>query len=155
MLGALITVAAVLALAALNGWLGRSGSLTRPREDAAARMRLDLIDFEEQEGEYASEGRARIALGTAPGDLAVAVQRGDGWVTRRLRPSALRAVVRDGARLDVRTHDFTLPRITLEFADEGRAALWETRLHSMPAINTGADTPAAPALLLGRSDGLA
>jgi hypothetical protein len=131
MLKALITFTAVLALAGLNWWLARSGTLTRQPGDAAARLTDDLIDFREREGDDANGGRARIALGSASGDLAVAVMSGDGWVTRRLAAAMIRSVQRDGARLAIHTRDFTLPHIALTFADAHRAGLWESRLASL------------------------
>jgi hypothetical protein len=131
MLSALITFAAVLALVGLNWWLAGSGRLARDPGGASARLRDDLIDFVERDGDDANAGRAHVALGAAPDDLAVAVARGDGWVTRRLRPGTLRGVTRDGTRLDLRCRDFTLPNIVLIFADAERAGRWESRFGAL------------------------
>jgi hypothetical protein len=152
MLNALITFAAVLTLAGLNWWLGRSGTLTRQPGDASARIANDLIDFQEREGEAANHGRARIALGAAPDDLAIAVVNGDGWVTRRLRPATVRSVQRDSALLQIRMQDFTLPHIALTFADAHRAGLWESRL---AGLSTPSVSPAPAESLAGEPDGLA
>jgi hypothetical protein len=135
MLNALITLTAVLALAGLNWWLGRSGRLARDPGAASARLRDDLIDFLERDGDDANGGRARIAVGATREDLAVAIAKGDGWVTRRLRPGALRGVTRKGARLDIRCRDFTLPAIALTFADADLAGVWEARFAALLSGN--------------------
>jgi hypothetical protein len=128
MLASVLSFIAILALAALNGWLGRSGRLGRDPGDPRVRIALDLIDFDEREGQAANDGRAHVALGTSDHDLAVAIRLGDGWVTRRLGPASLRSVNRAGPRLTLSTHDFTLPVIDLAFADGEQAVRWETRL---------------------------
>lgn len=127
MLASLLSFIAILALAALNWWLGRSARLTRDAGDAATRIRLDLIDFDEREADAANAGRAHVALGARPADLAVAVAMGDGWVTRRFGPGGLRRVLRDGSRLELYTPDFTLPHLDLRFDTAEQAHRWENR----------------------------
>jgi hypothetical protein len=141
LLDALITFAAVLALAGLNWWLGRSGRLARARGEASVRLRDDLIDFVEREGDDANDGRARVAVGAA-GDLAVAIALGDGWVTRRVRPGSVRQVSRHDANVAVRLRDFTLPALVLSFADSGRASVWEQRMAALAAPAGSAHVPA-------------
>ncbi len=131
MLASVLSFIAILALAALNGWLGRSGRLKRDPGDPRARLALDLIDFEEREGDDANDGRAHVALGPSAADLAVAIAMGDGWVTRRLRPGSLHGVNRAGARVALRTTDFTLPVIDLTFPSTELAARWETRFGAL------------------------
>ncbi len=159
MLQSIITLAAVLALAGLNWWLGRTGRLARDPGPASARLKADLIDFAETEGEAANDGKAYIAAGArapetaAPGhaaaDLAVAVARGDSWVTRRLGAGALLGVTRDDARLQLRTGDFTLPSIDLRFSDPARASYWEAQVRGTIARRT-TSAPAAPPSLQAR-----
>ena len=139
MLASLLSFIAILSLAALNWWLGRSARLTRDPGDAPTRIGLDLIDFEEREGDGANDGRAHVALGATPTDLAVAVAMADGWVTRRFGPGSLRRVARDGARLELRTRDFTLPAIDLAFASAERASRWESRFAPLAGVGAGPD----------------
>lgn len=131
LLSSLLSLLAVLALAALNAWLGRSGRLARDPGAPSARLALDLIDFTEREGEAANDGRAWAALGTAPTDLAVAIARGDGWVTRRMGPGALRQVSLSGSTVTLRTRDFTLPVVMLAFPTEAAAARWQRRFAAL------------------------
>jgi hypothetical protein len=138
MLASALSFIAILALAALNGWLGRSGRLGRDPGDPRVRIALDLIDFDEREGQAANDGRAHVALGASEHDFAVAIRLGDGWVTRRLGPASLRRVSRAGPRLTLRTHDFTLPVIDLAFADGEQAARWETRFADLIPVPTHA-----------------
>jgi len=145
MLAALLSLAAILALAGLNWWLGRSVPLIRDRGAAATRISLDLLDFDEQEGAAANAGDAYVALGGQSTDLAVAVTMGDGWVTRRLGPGSLRRVHRDGARLEIRTRDFTLPATVLTFDSAERAACWESRFAALAAVGSSRAGAAAPA----------
>jgi hypothetical protein len=139
MLAPILSFIAILGLAALNRWLARGARMTRERGDPANRISLDLIDFEITEDEAASHGMAHVALGARPTDLAIAVARGDGWVTRRFGPGSLRAVRHDAGRVDLETRDFTLPAVALEFASAERAARWAARF----------------AMLTGRMDGSA
>jgi len=140
-----LTLAAILALTGLNWWLGRSGRLARARGDAVARFQADLIDFVEREGEDTDDGAARVAVGAKETDLAVAVAKGDGWVTRRFGCGSLRTVTRDGARLRIRTRDLTLPVVTLSFAEADRASRWEGRFATLMVGGTGqAALAAAP-----------
>jgi hypothetical protein len=143
LINSLLSLAAILALFALNRWLGRSGRMAREPGPAAARIELDLIDFAASEGEPANGGRAWVAVGRMPADLAVAVALGDGWVTRRFGPGTLRRVDRDGARLMLHARDFTFPSVALEFADPQRAACWERRFAGL--AGTAQDSPPTPA----------
>lgn len=150
MLASALSFIAILALAALNAWLGRTGRLGRTPGDPRERIALDLIDFDEREGQAASDGRAHVALGTSDHDVAVAIRLGDGWVTRRLGPASLQSVNRAGPRLTLRTHDFTLPVIDLAFGDGEQAARWETRFADLIRDPTGAPRDAlAPGLAGG------
>lgn len=166
MLESIITLVAVFALVGLNWWLGRTGRLGRDSGTASARLEADLIDFAETEGEAANDGKAYIAVGArAPGstvpakghavppeghatpaeggaDLAIAVARGDSWVTRRLGPGALRAVTRNDARLRLRIGDFTLPSVDLHFSDTARARYWEARLRELTVSGAKGQTAA-------------
>ncbi len=140
----LLSLGAILVLAALNWWLGRSARISRDPGPAIARLGLDLIDFDEREGESANAGRAYVALGATATDLAAAVVVGDGWVTRRFGPGSLSRVNRDGARVQLRTRDFTLPEVALEFLTAERAACWAGRfgaLATVAALQTGASEP--------------
>ena len=138
MLASVLSFIAILALAALNGWLGRSGRLRRDPGDPRARLALDLIDFEERDGDDANDGRAHVALGPSAADVAVAIAMGDGWVTRRLRPGSLSGVSRAGTRVALRTTDFTLPAIDLTFPSTELAARWEARFGALAAPGAGA-----------------
>ena len=144
MIETMLTLLAILALAGLNLWLGRSGRLARARGSAAAQLRADLIDFVEREGEDAADGAARVAVGTTATDLAVAVAKGDGWVTRRFGSGSVRTVTRDGARLRIRTRDFTLPVVTVNFADADRAGRWERRFTNLTVGSASQTECAAP-----------
>jgi hypothetical protein len=127
LLNSLLSLVAILALAALNRWLGRAGRMTREPVSAPTHITLDLIDFEEHEGESANDGAAYVAVGKTPADLAVAIAMGDGWVTRRLGPGSLRRVSCTGAHLALATRDFTLPTLNLVFPNPERAARWAER----------------------------
>jgi hypothetical protein len=105
--------------------------MVREPGPATARIELDLIDFAASEDEPANGGRAWVAVGRTPADLAVAVALGDGWVTRRFGPGTLRRVDRDGPRLLLHARDFTFPPVALEFTDPPRAACWEHRFAAL------------------------
>ena len=141
LLNSLLSLIAILALAALNRWLGRAGRMTREPVPAPARITQDLIDFAEHEGESANDGAAYVAVGAAPADLAIAIAMGDGWVTRRLGPGSLRRVSCTGAQLALATRDFTLPTLILVFPNPERAACWAERF---AAAATAADSVTAP-----------
>jgi hypothetical protein len=130
--GLLLSLIAVLLVAALNTWLGRDGRLQRSRGEPEARIASDCIDFEPVDVERARDGSGCLMHGRT-GDVAVAVARGDGWVTRRYRALSPQQVCVRDAVLTLDTGDFSLPRITLTCGDAERAALWATRLTGAPA----------------------
>ncbi len=127
--GLLLSLLAVLLVAALNLWLGRDGRLRRAHGAPEARIASDCIDFEPVDGERTPDGTGCLLYGRT-GDVAVAVMRGDGWVTRRYRALGAAQVHLHCAVLVVDTGDFTLPRITLTCKTPTRAALWAARLTS-------------------------
>lgn len=122
----ILSLLAVLALAAFNWWLGRGGKLAKAKMTASQRIRLDLIDFDEVDGEEANDGNAYIAQGGRDKDIAIAVFEGDGWIVRRLGDVA--GLEKSGATLALFMKDFTFPRATLTFKDEARAQYWAAQL---------------------------
>lgn len=122
----ILSLLAVLALAAFNWWLGRDGKLAKAKMTAPERIRLDLIDFHEIEGEEANNGNAYIAQASQEKDIAIAVFEGDGWIVRRLGYVA--GIEKSGATLALLMKDFTFPRAKLTFKDEARAQYWAAQL---------------------------
>ena len=130
MLLKIASLAAVFALVAFNYWLGRSGKMKREKLPASKRIALDLIDFKESRGQALKGGEGYIALGASDDDVAVAHAMGDGWVVRRFGPGHLTSLTHDGADLELRFGDFTLPRLMLHFDDEAQAEEWGAILNA-------------------------
>lgn len=75
-----------------------------------------------------TDGRTALAEDLRNHALYLIAVRGDGYVTRQISRSYIKAATRDGAFLALRFSDFTFPKASLAFADEHAARDWEERL---------------------------
>jgi hypothetical protein len=97
----------------------------------ADRLALDHPGFRAGAGALSADARAALIENRGDGVLYLACAGGDKFVTRRLARGSLRALRRDGARLDIRFADFTFPHTSVAFGDETDARDWEARLTRM------------------------
>jgi hypothetical protein len=124
--GAALAVAGLVVLNRLiGGW--SPASLDDP-EAAGARLAEDVVGFEPGEGACAADGRAAVVLEADGQRLGLVLARGGRTVTRVFRPGEVDAVSREGAALDLRLADFTLPRARVIMADEAEAEAWRSRI---------------------------
>jgi hypothetical protein len=147
MLGLALGVAAgVAGLVGLNLLLSRRDRAPAPLSlDAAAeRLRCDLVHFSfAGDGVVGGDGRAALlvpvededpgrAAGGPPSALGLVFRRGDGLVTRYLRPGDLRSVEAcPGEGLRVRLAEITSPVVVLRLEDPRELARWLHRLQAL------------------------
>ncbi len=116
----------------IGGW---STARLRTPEEAAAALREGVFGFEAASPVgLDAEGRGALAREAGGDRVGLAVVFGDRVTVRALRPGEVRAVSRDGARLTIRLHDYTLPSATLHLSDAQAAQAWQTDLNRLAAL---------------------
>jgi hypothetical protein len=124
--GSALAVAGLVVLNRLIG--GWSPAVLGDLQAAGGRLAEDVVGFEPGEGACAADGRAALVLEAGGERLGLVLTRGDRTVTRVFRPGEVDAVSRDGAALDFRFSDFTLPRARAIMADEAEAEAWRSKI---------------------------
>jgi hypothetical protein len=99
------------------------GWRANPKADLAGAVAREVPGFRPGRTALSAGANAALVENAKDGTIYLAVLRGDGVVTRKLVRGT--GLSRDGARLTLTLHDFTLKRATLDLAD---AADWEARL---------------------------
>lgn len=125
----LVSAIAIAALIGLNAWMGGwTPSRVESLEEAAARLKQDLLAFEPADGVIAKDRRAAIILEKNTDRIGLVAAQGDILVTRLIAPADIaRARVEDNV-LSLRFHDFTFPDTRFVFDDPNLAAEWQARL---------------------------
>jgi hypothetical protein len=137
----LLSLAAVLGVAGLIAWVDRKGHLTRPLNEPITQLRTDYPGLDFIDTLVSPDGRSTLALARS-GEVAIALALGDSWVTRRFASLPAAAVHARGPALDIRSGDFTLPRMRLTLPTDELAALWENRL-TASAVRSAESTATA------------
>ncbi|GEM_PF-1606274 len=122
------SVAGIALLVGLNIVLfGR----VRARTDLAAvraRLALDVPGFRAGDEALSRDQAAALVENAADGSVYLARAEGDGLITRKISPGALKRLVRDGGTLALSLRDFTFPETQIFFGDPAPAKGWEARL---------------------------
>lgn len=125
----LVSAIAIMALIGLNAWMGGwTPSQVESLEDAAARLKQDLLAFEPGNGVMAKDRRAAIIMEKGTGRIGLVVAQGDILVTRLITPAEIARAEVDNDILALRFHDFTFPDTKFVFDDVEAAAWWQSRL---------------------------
>ena len=120
----------------LGGW---SAARLRTPEEAAAALREGVFGFEAAAPvALDAEGCGALAREAGGDRIGLAVVFGDRVTVRALRTGDVRAVSRDGARLTIRLHDYTLPSATLHLGDVQTAQAWQADLNRLSSLDLNA-----------------
>lgn len=125
----LVSAVAIAALIGLNAWMGGwTPSQVESLEDAAARLKQDVLAFEPGDGVMAKDRRAAIIMEKGTGRIGLVVAQGDILVTRLITPAEIARAEVDNDVLALRFRDFTFPDTKFVFDDAEGAARWQSRL---------------------------
>lgn len=125
----LVSAIAIAALIGLNVWMGGwTPSRVESLEEAAARLKQDLLAFEPADGIIAKDHRAAIVLEKNTDRIGLVAAQGDILVTRLIAPADIARARVDDNVLSLRFHDFTFPDTRFAFDDASAAAEWQARL---------------------------
>jgi hypothetical protein len=123
------SLAGIALLVALNHvLLGRAALRFESVEAVAARLARELPGFRPGMCDLDARGRAALMENAANGAAWLVAAHGDGAVLRKLTPSLLERIDRDGAKLFFRLRDFTLPSACVALARDADAERWLLRL---------------------------
>lgn len=123
---------AIALLVALNAFLGGwTPSRLADLNAAGRRIGVDVLGFEPSaDAVLDTDKSAALVFETGRRRLGLAACLGDRIAVRALRPGELRDVEVDSGVLIVKLDDFTLPQVSLRFAEPALAERWAGELQT-------------------------